>query len=179
MKKAVTLMLGEMTFIVEGNDPSELRKNAKKAMIKAFEENIFPHITFSFDDANSLTLASAYPGTIIKTAKGELGIITSIGKKNISATLTGHRDVSGPPQAFMPSDESFESVRSRRQDNGFSSTEWTEGDSGYAKIGGEVLPVVFGKKKGSKYNIYIINEKGRCATITEAQLKAVNEEIFK
>jgi hypothetical protein len=174
MQKQLTFHLNPVTVIVTGATEKELIENAKKAVIFQMQLK-FPKFQCSISDLSALTLETAFPGMIVEDSKdGILGIVTSIGKNRLYVTLTGNRDVSGDARLFKKSNASFEEARSRRED--FMKNLWTEGDSCYGKVNGEIKELVVGKKVGKKWQLWIINGDGKGISITESQLSLLKEE---
>ncbi|WP_028393979.1 cupredoxin domain-containing protein [Bacillus cihuensis] len=166
--KSVTLTLAPATFVVNGNSNEELLENAKKALTEQLTNSIFPHITYAINDADVLTHESAFPGMIVETNNGDKGIITAVNRKNLNVTLTKHRSVSGPPQAFKKSSATFSDARSLRHE--IMKPDWFEGDTGYIKTREGIREFVVGKKSGKKTKIHIIG-LNKFVSLTEEQME--------
>ncbi len=156
--KSVTLSLAPTTFVVTGETKEEMLANAKKAFIEQVSKNLFPHIKYSINDADALTMETSFPGLIVETEEGLKGIITAIKRKTIDVMLAGHLDANGEPQAFKKSNASFEEARSIRCES--SKPNWEEGDSGYLKTKDGIQPIVVGKtmKQGTLLHIIGTNK---------------------
>ncbi|MES5957140.1 hypothetical protein QCI42_27885 [Bacillus fungorum] len=68
--KSVTLSLTSTTFVVTGDTREEMIANAKKAFIEQVSKNLFPHIKYSINDADALTMETSFPGLIVETEEG-------------------------------------------------------------------------------------------------------------
>ncbi|PLS19460.1 hypothetical protein CVD28_03320 [Bacillus sp. M6-12] len=169
MEKAVTLILDPVTIIVEGKTDKELLENAKKAYIEQLEKQ-FPHFSYSVNEADVLTFDTVKVGMVVENKSGEKGIVTSLNKKTINVTLTGHRAVQGAPQAFKKSSATFDESRSKRHE--FMKPDWTEGDTGYLETKERIVEVVVGKKAGAKFKVYEVNGSGGHYTLDSKQIQA-------
>ncbi|MEI2357874.1 hypothetical protein [Mesobacillus zeae] len=164
----MTLTLAPTTLIVNGNTDEELFENAKKAFVEQLEKSEFPHITYSINDEDVLSIDTALPGLIVETKSGDKGIITAVNKKNINVTLTGHKNVSGPPQAFKKSFATFEEARSKRAE--IMKPDWFEGDTGYIKAADAIHKIIVGKKSGQKRKVHIVDGLNQLFILTEQQM---------
>jgi hypothetical protein len=115
----------------------------------------------------------AHPGTIVQDEKGMKGIITGVNTKTISVMYSNNSHVQGSPQLFKLSNATFEESRSKRPEFMINANMWSEGNTGYLKNNGELIPVVIGKSKGKKYKLYLINSNGKHYEVVESQLKAL------
>ncbi|MEC3515755.1 hypothetical protein P9135_29080 [Bacillus thuringiensis] len=165
--KSVTLSLAPTTFVVTGDTKEEMLANAKKAFIEQVSKNLFPHISYSINDADALTLETSFPGLIVETEDGLKGIVTAVKRKTIDVMLAGHLDANDEPQAFKKSNATFEEARSIRCES--SKLNWEEGDSGYLKTGEGFKPVVIGKTNTKKTTLHIIGAN-KSVTLTPIEL---------
>ena len=157
--KLVTLSLASASFVVEGNTNEELLENAKIAMAEQLATGKFPHITYSISDANALTFENAFPGQIVESKDGNIGIVTGVNKKTINVTYTNNRSVQGSPGIFKLSNVPFEQARSKRRNSSIEMDYWMEGESGYFKNDGEIHEVVIGKITRGKAKVHVVNTK--------------------
>ncbi len=165
--KSVTLSLAPTTFVVTGETKEEMLENAKKAFIEQVSKSLFPHISYSINDADALTLETSFPGLIVETEDGLKGIVTAVKRKTIDVMLAGHLDANGEPQAFKKSNATFEEARSIRCES--SKPNWAEGDSGYLKTGEGFKPIVVGKTTTQKTILHIIGAN-ESVTLTPIEL---------
>ncbi|MEB9914827.1 hypothetical protein Q2U85_29080 (plasmid) [Bacillus cereus] len=79
--KSVTLSLTPTTFVITGDTKGEMLANAKKAFIEQVSKNLSPHIKYSINDANALTMETSFPGLLVETEEGLKGIVTAVHRK--------------------------------------------------------------------------------------------------
>lgn len=186
-KDMVTLdiTLDRVRVTVENGSEKEVLSRVQSAIIEEIAKKM-PRFSYLFVNAEALTQETAMPGMLVEEISNSKnkGIVTSVNQKTINVTFTGNRSVQGNACLFKLTNAPFEEVASFYKKFTVNETDsdgvhlnstkldfYSEGNAGYLHNKGEITPVVIGKSKGSKYNLYIINGGGRFFTLTEEQMK--------
>lgn len=181
----IELTLAPIRVTVEAGTEKEVIERAQRASVEEISKT-FPRAQYRKVDEGALTQETARPGMLVEEVGNpkNKGIVTAINQKTINVTFTGRRSVQGNATLFKITKAPFEEVASFYKPMQVNQTTpdgqpmdthsvdfYSEGDAGYLHNKGEVIPVVIGKSKGSKYNLYIINGEGRYYTLGEAEMK--------
>lgn len=182
---AIELTLAPIIVTVDAGADKEVIERAKKAALEEIAKN-FPRVQYRKVEIGALTQETVKCGMLVEEVGNpkNKGIVTAINQKTINVTLTGRRSVQGNATLFRLTNAPFEEVASFYKKFEMTQTTpdgepiqtnnidyFSEGSAGYLHNKGEITPVVIGKSKGSKYNLFVIGGAGRYFTLTEQQMK--------
>ena len=139
----------------------------------------FPKITYSIADGNVLSLETAKIGQIILHNEN-LGVITNIKSRNkypINIALENNERLKVIPIAISKVDDesAINKIMNPQPEWQKADNLWYEGDCAYLVAKDQIIPVVYGGAKKTKYRFYIVSTQAQSHyyDLTQAQLRLV------
>lgn len=183
MSKVVDVIvdLKPMTISVEVNAESRelLLEKTKEALLSQIDEK-FDTLNKTIVNPDALSMETVTPGLVVAVeTEGngeEYGIITAVNKKTVDVALKDGTILNGPASSFQKADvEDIDQFIWGRSLAARQAGTWYEGNTAYLNTNEGTLPIVFGKSRTTKFNVYVINGGGKYHTLTPDQLKFVTD----